>query len=74
MTTNKVRLINVMSTEQVHSILMAISQETGIPMARLIDEAIWNYPRVKKYAQKHGIERLERRPRGRPSRKPKDNK
>lgn len=66
MTKNKIKLTGLWLTEQTHEVLRAISEDTGIPMARLVEDSIWESPRIKEYAKERGIERVKRRRPGRP--------
>jgi hypothetical protein len=66
MTKNKTKLTGIWLTEQIHQALKDISEETGITIARLVEDSIWESPRIKEYAKERGIERVKRRRPGRP--------
>lgn len=66
MTKNKTKLTGIWLTEQIHQALKDISEETGITIARLVEDSIWESPRIREHVKERGIERVKRRRPGRP--------
>lgn len=68
MTKNKIKATGLQLTEQIQDILRDVSEQTGVSMARIVEDAIWIHPAVARHVEEHAIVRL---PRALPGRKPK---
>jgi hypothetical protein len=60
--------MHIRVTAECYQILTELSADLGVPVARLIEDCVWQSPRARAYAAEHGIKRQRRTRQGRPPR------